>query len=318
VGVVLLTGALALAGCSGEHDAEVFVPPSITINAEPWEIAVSDCQFTLDGVVTEFVGSVGPGYNVIIDAFGAQNAAFNAVINLAGTYEAERYRAGADSARSTLVDAIYDVCWDPAVVQAVTGFTDPIPGPPGGDEIVTSPVVTVEAPTLEPTPTTRAAEPVLIDDERAILTFSDGAAAPWIESASIAGIDGVLASLRSDPALSACPVIWPTDDLVVYDGLGEGLAGFLTFSFSVNVATPGGTDYGGAAVWIDGAAPTDISYPPWAEVERHTLANDDIVELAWAESNEARITTPSGCVWSFQTGSAAGLAVLVASLRTLA
>jgi hypothetical protein len=204
------------------------------------------------------------------------------------------------------------------VVHAVTGFTDPIPGRPDGDEIVTPPVVTVGAPAVEPTPTTPEAAPALIDDERATLTFSDGAAAPWSESASIAGTDDVVASLRSDAALSACPVIWPTDDLVVYDGLGEGLAGFLTFSFTVNVATPGGVDYGGAAVWIDGAAPTDISYLPWAEVESYKLANDDIVELAWAESNEARITTPSGCVWSFQTGSAAGLAVLVASLRTLA
>jgi hypothetical protein len=278
------------------------------------------------------------------DAWGYPSPATEFALNLYTVLTGVQYQEGIPVAVERLTEYSVSACFDGDIANDVTRINQGESGfvtacldgiiPTPGDPVCTLATPTTvlpnsdsdahpseqtqpalaEAP-LEPSSTTRpsAIRPFLSN-------VSDGAQAPWevATTASEVGLGDLVSAMRADSDLSGCPLVWPLDPLAEWDGSGEGLPGFRTWGLTIYVETPGGYDYGGASVWVEGQAPFDTAFEVGVDVKRHELANGDRLEVAYGQYNEARITTAgTNCVWSFGAGSGAGLEVVVNSLVTV-
>jgi hypothetical protein len=279
-------------------------------------------------------------YDLAWQTWGTPSPATEFAMLLANEIITLRLREGNDVAYETLATYSANACFDGDIANDVnrTEPTDPrfvsacldgrIPLP--SDEVCavsssassaatfppTSSAATFPpAPTtsLPPTPETTVASESLL---------RNGAPAPWERAAapSDLGLDALVESLRTDPQLASCPIIWPADDRVRWDGLGEGGPGFVALTLGIDIETPGGSDYGGASLFISGMEPEGFGEAGSGDsIENYTLANGDQAAVSLAESNSIRISIAgSDCVWLFGAGSGFGLEVITESLVTIA
>jgi hypothetical protein len=338
-------GVLAvLCGCSDGPDAAA-AETTTTLNLQSLieESGPYRCTEQLSAVVATMMDT--QNLQLAQDAWGYPSPATEFALNLYAVLTGVRLQEGFPVAVERLTEYSASACFDGDIANDVTRFIQGEPGfvsacldgiipSPGGPVCTTEVSTTVlsrsdagghpnqqtqpalGAAPLEPSSATHPSA-----DEAFLSNLSDGAQAPWqvVATASEVGLDDLVSTMRANSELSACPFLWPLDQLVEWEQSGEGLPGFVTWGLTIYVQTPGGNDYGGVSVWIDGHAPFDTAFETGADLERYELANGDVLEVAYGEYNEARITLAgTDCVWSFGAGSAEGLDVLADSLVTLA
>ncbi len=270
------------------------------------------------------------------DAWGMPSPATDFAVQLWAMLTTVRLREGVPVAVEQLTEMAAVGCFDGDIANDVTrtelgdgAFVSacldgivPQPGAPVCDvtqQAPNDPDVAVPAPATSPT----AVESIPASSEpdvptESLLNFPDGVP-PWDLSVSAeeAGVVDLVQQIRRDPDLATCPVLWPTDERVTSDGTGEGGPGFANWGLEIAVPTPGGYDFGGAALWRDGLEPFDTAFSPESLLETEILASGDELTIAYSEYNVARIETPAGCIWEFGASTGYGLEVVLNSLRSV-
>ncbi|MFB0985889.1 MAG: hypothetical protein QMB94_06280, partial [Phycisphaerales bacterium] len=126
-------------------------------------------------------------------------------------------------------------------------------------------------------------------------------------------------SVDDDPELATCPFYWPIDPVVASDGPGEGLPGFKSYFFLIDVLTPGGGDFGSTLVYLEGESRFDTSTEIGANVNQIEPANGDVVTIESRQFFVARIQSAGNtCTWTVSASTSQGFDAMLRGLRSIA